>query len=92
MKFHVTGKRVRTITIELTEHYDYARFEVYKKDVLEQLDLPKIVDGDSTHWYDEVGTALEEGCTATAIDEPFESDRRTIRIDDDWKIDDVSWT
>ena len=91
MKFQVTGKRVRTITIEITEQYEYATFEVYKKDVLEQLDLPKTVDGDSTHWYDEVGTALAEGCKSEAIDEPLESDRRTIRINDDWKIDDVSW-
>ena len=91
MKFYLTGKRTRTITIELTEHYDSAEFSVLKKDVLETLDLPKVVDGDPSFWYDEVERAIDLGCEARAIDDPFESDRRTVKIKDDWDLETVEW-
>jgi hypothetical protein len=96
MKFNITGKRIRTVYIEIVEHLDFAEVEVSRKDVLETLGLPKVVDGDPTHWYGEVEEALQEGCEAKikkSNDGSVVSTERTLNspFKDEWIIDDLSW-
>ena len=100
MKFNITGKRIRTVTIEIVENLDFAEVQVAKKDVLETLGLPSVVDGDSSHWYGEVEQALKEGCEAkikkvtdlNSIDfGNVETTERTLKTIDEWEIDDISW-
>ena len=100
MKFNITGKRIRTVTIEIVEHLDEAEVQVSKKDVLETLGLPPVVDGDPTHWYGEVEEALQAGCEAkikkvTDLNSihfgDVETTERTLKTVDEWEIESVDW-
>ena len=100
MKFNITGKRIRTVTIEIVEKLDFAEVQVAKKDVLETLGLRSVVDGDPSHWYGEVEQALKEGGEAkikkvtdlNSIDfGSVETTERTLKTIDEWEIDDLSW-
>ena len=102
MKFNITGKLVRTVTTEIIYHLECGEVEIQKKDVVETLDLPQVVDGDPTHWYEEVEEALKRGCIAkltesTPIEKQYCNSYVTektqiVSTEDDWEIEDVTWS
>lgn len=94
MKFNITGKYIQKITIERTYFLEDAEIEVSKKNVLKTLQLPAVVDGDPTHWYEEVEEALKNGCSFKKGSWPLHEASYSEKIheqNEDWEIVDISY-
>ena len=89
MKFQVTGKRTRVVTIVIEEEID-GEIDITKAEVMRVTDCKAKEDGDSTAWYDSVGEALMDGAQHKTNDDAIELERHeTTKFD--WDYVEVSW-
>jgi len=89
MKFQVTGRRTRVVTIVIEEEID-GEIDITKAEVMRVTDCKAKEDGDSTAWYDYVEQALMDGAQHKTNDDVIELERHeTTKFD--WDYAEVAW-
>ena len=90
MKFFVSGTRTRTIVTTIVEQVD-GEVDITKGEVMRITDCPKVVDGDSTYWYEEVESALRQGALHSSKDAKVIELDRTEHTRTEWEDMEVDW-